>query len=289
MNETGSDEWLANENYEFFQYVPEVFHPGMSPGRPNFAHMAEPKGGVVTGVRTGRMSYADAWALQTRLSGELIRNKRAGYPVAPHHYFLLVEHPPVFTLGKSGDEAHLRLDRAGLAEAQIEYFKINRGGDITFHGPGQLVGYPILDLDQVFTDVHRYVRSIEEMIIRTLAGFGIEGRRDPEHTGVWVPLADGSGRTGKICAIGVHLSRWVTMHGFALNVNTDLGYFNHIVPCGIADPTRTVTSMSALLGGPADMEAVQASVLDVFSDVFGLEVIAGTMQDLISDETDVSR
>jgi len=259
----------------------------MSAGRPNFARMADPTGGV-TVVRTGLVSYADAWALQTRLLEELIRNKRAGYPVEPHHYFLLVEHPPVYTLGKSGDEAHLRLDRAGLDDARIEYFKINRGGDITFHGPGQIVGYPILDLDLVFTDVHRYVRSIEEMIIRTLAGFGITGQRDPEHTGVWVRDPRDSQRYGKICAIGVHLSRWVTMHGFALNVNTDLGYFDHIIPCGIADPGRTVTSMSALLGRPVDLATVQEAILASFTEVFGLNVVQGSMADLVSGETNTN-
>ena len=235
------------------------------------------------------MPYADAWALQTRLHQSLVDNKRAGYPVPGHHYFLLVEHPPVFTLGKGGSEEHLHLGKSGLEEAHIEYFRINRGGDITFHGPGQLVGYPILDLDLVFTDVHRYVRSLEEVMIRMLSGYGITAGRDPKHTGVWIDAADAGGRAGKICAIGVHLSRWVTMHGFALNVNTDLGYFNHIVPCGIADPAKTVTSMSALLGRQVPLTEVSAAVCGEFSRVFELELITGSLADLAAASPELAQ
>lgn len=245
--------------------------------------------GKVTVVDIGQMPYAEAWALQTRLHQSLVDNKRAGYPVPGHHYFLLVEHPPVFTLGKGGSEEHLRLGKTGLEEAHIEYFRINRGGDITFHGPGQLVGYPILDLDLVFTDVHRYVRSLEEVMIRMLAGYGITAGRDPKHTGVWVDAADAGGRAGKICAIGVHLSRWVSMHGFALNVNTDLGYFNHIVPCGIADPAKTVTSMSALLGRTVPLAEVRDAVCAEFSQVFELELHAGGFADLATASPELAQ
>lgn len=231
-------------------------------------------------IRTGRMAYADAWALQTRLHQELVDNKRSGYPHRPRHYFLLVEHPPVYTLGKGGAEEHLRLDADGLMREQIEFFRINRGGDITFHGPGQLVGYPILDLDLVFTDVHKYVRSLEEVIVRLLSRYGISGGRDPRHTGVWVDGVDVPGVKGKICAIGVHLSRWVTMHGFALNVNTDLDYFSHIVPCGIADPQKTVTSMSALLGRQIPLDEVADAVAVEFASVFQLSLETATLTEI---------
>ncbi len=219
----------------------------------------------------GLIPYKEAWDIQTRLHQQLVQNKRAGYPTPQPHYLLLCEHPPVFTLGKSGKEDHLRLETEGLSEKEIEYFKINRGGDITFHGPGQIVGYPILDLDLFFTDVHRYVRSLEEVMIRVLSKYGLEGERDPSYTGVWIRMPDGV-NTLKICAIGVHLSRWVTMHGFAFNVNTNLSYFDHIVPCGIADPDKSVCSLSSLLGKDVPLPVVKAAVAAEFGVVFEREM-----------------
>src|SRR5688572_10827560 len=178
-------------------------------------------------IDLGLIPYKQAWDIQTDLHNQLIANKRAGYPQTQHHYLLLCEHPPVYTLGKSGSEDNLIINEKEREDRQIEYFRINRGGDITFHGPGQLVGYPILDLDLIYTDVHKYVRSLEEVIIRTLAEYGISGHRNDRYTGVWVNTSNSMDESEKICAIGVHLSRWVTMHGFAFNINTDLNYFNH--------------------------------------------------------------
>lgn len=219
----------------------------------------------------GLIAYKKAWDLQTQLLQELIANKKTGYLQPQHHYLLLCEHPPVFTLGKSGSEQHLRINEEELSEHQIEYYKINRGGDITFHGPGQLVGYPILDLDLIFTDVHRYVRSLEEVIINVLKKYDIEGIRNPDYTGVWVKVKRG---TQKICAIGVHMSRWVTMHGFAFNINTDLSYFNHIIPCGITDKDKSVCSLSTLLGEKVDLQQIKDQVMEEFGKVFKLEILA---------------
>ncbi len=208
----------------------------------------------------GRMRWAEAYALQQELVGQRKRNEIADQ-------LLLVEHPPVYTLGKSGSMDHLLLSETELVARGIQFFPINRGGDITFHGPGQLVGYPIMDLECFFTDVHRYVRNIEEVIIRTLADFGLSGYRIKEYTGVWVGGEAGR-QQRKICAIGVHLSRWVTLHGWAFNVNTDLQYFDYIVPCGITDEDKTVTSMAVELGHPVDMDAVKTSLKRHFADVF---------------------
>ncbi len=237
--------------------------------------------GTVSVVDLGLMPYKEAWDLQTKLHQKLVDNKRAGYPQPQLHYFLLCEHPPVFTLGKSGSEEHLKIDAQERDEHQIEYFKINRGGDITFHGPGQLVGYPILDLDLLFTDVHRYVRSLEEVIIRVLHFYGIKGSRNDRYTGVWVDRTHGSGESQKICAIGVHLSRWVTMHGFAFNVNTNLDYFNHIIPCGIADPDKSVCSLRSLLGKDVDLSRIKQQVVDEFSQVFDLTAKTETLDLLV--------
>lgn len=221
-------------------------------------------------VDLGLIPYKEAWDLQTELHNELIANKRAGYPQTQHHYLLLCEHPPVYTLGKSGSEDNLIIDEEERSSREIEYFKINRGGDITFHGPGQLVGYPILDLDLIYTDVHKYVRSLEEVIIRMLKEYGIKANRNPRYTGVWVDIDKSILQAEKICAIGVHLSRWVTMHGFAFNINTDLNYFNHIIPCGIADPDKSVCSMKSLLGHTVDLQEVKQKVSDQFCSVFEL-------------------
>lgn len=232
-------------------------------------------------IDLGLIPYREAWDFQTTLQQSLISNKRAGYPNAPCHYLLLCEHPPVFTLGKSGSENNLLLNENGLARHEIEFFKINRGGDITFHGPGQLVGYPILDLDLIFTDVHRYVRSIEEVIIRTLARFSIDGHREENYTGVWVKTHDDSKPNQKICAIGVHLSRWVSMHGFALNVNTELDYFNHIIPCGIAAPDKSVCSMSSLSRKPVTLQEVKPLLIEEFGVVFERQMNLASVDEIV--------
>ncbi len=219
----------------------------------------------------GRVSYADAWAYQERLHEELIlRKRREDYPEGRKHYLLFCEHPHVYTLGKSGSKEHLLLDEEELRARGVEFFAINRGGDITYHGPGQLVGYPIFDLTGFFTDVHRYVRYLEEAVIRTLAEYDIRAERLEKYTGVWLP-AKGFLPQRKICAIGVHLSRWVTLHGFALNVNTDLSYFGGIVPCGIQEEGKGVTSMQAELGGEVDMEEVKGRLRKHFATLFGFE------------------
>jgi lipoyl(octanoyl) transferase len=227
--------------------------------------------GIVEVVDVGLIPYKEAWDLQTRIHQELVDNKRAGYPKPPRHYFLLCEHPPVFTLGKSGSEENIRINEQERDEYQIEYYKINRGGDITFHGPGQLVGYPILDLDLLFTDVHRYVRSLEEVIIRVLQKYQITGIRSDRYTGVWIEGDHAKDEVRKICAIGVHLSRWVTMHGFAFNINTDLSYFNHIIPCGISDPNKSVCSLSSLLGKDVALQQIKDQVVTEFGVVFDLK------------------
>ena len=220
----------------------------------------------------GQMDYQAAWDFQTLLHRNLVDNKLnskhlplGSYPQA--HHLLLVEHPPVYTLGKSGSMDHLLLSAEEMTRRGIQFFPINRGGDITFHGPGQIVGYPILDLDCFFTDVHRYVRNIEEVIIRTLAEYGIDSQRIPGFTGVWITDAAGD-RFRKICAIGVHLSRWVTLHGWAFNVNTPLEYFDYIVPCGIADEDKTVTSLARELGRPVDLQEVKDKIKRHFAGVF---------------------
>ncbi len=222
-------------------------------------------------IDLGLIPYKEAWDLQTSLHRELVDNKKAGYPNTPHHYLLLCEHPPVFTLGKSGSEENLMLDGVGRTNHGIEYYKINRGGDITFHGPGQLVGYPILDLDLVFTDVHKYVRSLEEVIIRVLKKYQLTGTRNARHTGVWIENDKLNNEAKKVCAIGVHLSRWVTMHGFAFNVHTDLSYFNHIIPCGISDPDKSVCSLSSLLQKDVNLQQVKDQVASEFGLVVELK------------------
>jgi len=220
----------------------------------------------------GLISYADAWRLQTDVNEKLKKAKKAATVLdSPLHELLFCEHPPVYTLGKSGKEEHLQISEQELKERDIQYFKINRGGDITYHGPGQIVGYPVFDLDRFFTDVHRYVRSLEEVVIRTLGDFNLEGGRIPEYTGVWLDIA--SSRPRKICAIGVHLSRWVTMHGFALNVNTNLANYHHIIPCGIDTSQKPVTSMAAELGKELSMPDVRSALKMHFASVFDFNYI----------------
>lgn len=184
---------------------------------------------------------------------------------------IFCEHSHVYTLGKSGSENHLLINKSKLESESIEFFKINRGGDITYHGPGQITGYPIFDLDEFFTDVHKYVRYLEEVIIRTIAEYGLHGVRLKEYTGVWLAPEKEGEPYRKICAIGVHLSRWVTMHGFAFNVNTDLDYFDFIVPCGIDDGDKTVTSLSRELGTIIDMEEVKQKLRHHFKTLFEFE------------------
>lgn len=191
--------------------------------------------------------------------------------LATDHYLLFVEHPPVYTLGKSGDITNVLLSEENLRARGIDFFRTNRGGDITFHGPQQLVGYPILDLEKFYTDIGKYLRNIEEVIIRTLADYGIRGDRSPGETGVWID-PDRKGRERKICAIGVRSSRWITMHGFALNVNTDLNYFNFIIPCGIQN--KQVTSLEKELGHTVDFEEVKEKVKRNFEEVFDAELIS---------------
>src|SRR5690554_4454789 len=205
----------------------------------------------------GQTNYQEAWDRQEALFSDIVAQKNAnrkdGTNQPTDNFMIFTEHPHVYTLGKSGKEENLLLDEHELQEKNATYHKINRGGDITYHGPGQIVGYPILDLDNFFTDIHLYLRTLEEAIILTLAEYGIVAGRYPGYTGVW--LEPDSERARKICAMGVRSSRWVTMHGFAFNVNADLSYFNHIVPCGIDD--KQVTSMEAELGAKQDISEVK--------------------------------
>lgn len=218
----------------------------------------------------GLRPYKETWDLQEALFKEIvalkISNRREEKQCPTPNYFLLVEHPHVFTLGKSGMLSNLLADETQLAAKGAEFYRINRGGDITYHGPGQLVGYPILDLDNFFTDIHKYLRYLEELVIRTLAEYGLKGERSPGETGVWLDVGTPFAR--KICAMGVRASRWVTMHGFALNVNTDLGFFDLMVPCGIRD--KGVTSLNVELGKKEiPLAEVRQKVVWHFADLFG--------------------
>ena len=223
----------------------------------------------------GRMDYQAAWDYQEQLFSAKLKLKSANRDLAPEnqhpisHELLFVEHPHVYTLGKSGKPEHLLLDEAGLKAAEATYYKINRGGDITYHGPGQLVVYPILDLEQFKTDIHWYMRSLEEAVIQTIAHWGIQGGRYPGFTGVWLD-GDDEAKARKICAMGVRTSRWITMHGIALNVNTDMRYFDHIVPCGIDD--KAVASMATEIGETVPMSEVKLRFQQAFSQVFGAEL-----------------
>jgi len=220
----------------------------------------------------GLIDYEKAWEQQEALLNEVVaaktRNRLEGLALETPNHLIFCEHPHVYTLGKSGHPENLLLDEQGLKDKQATYYKINRGGDITYHGPGQIVGYPVLDLENFFTDIHLYLRTLEEAVILTLADFGITGGRYPGYTGVWLD-ADNQ-RARKICAMGVRCSRWVTMHGFALNVNPDLGYFGNIVPCGIND--KAVTSMEAELGRKADMQEVRERLKQHIAELFGMEI-----------------
>ena len=219
---------------------------------------------IVQLVDWGRMSFQEAWDLQGEYQQSIIQEKRAGN--LPDNILIYCEHNPVFTLGKSGKIDHLLFDPTN--NSKFEFFKINRGGDITYHGPGQLTVYPIFDLEQFKRDVHWYVRSLEEAVIQTLSYFDIDGKRIEGYTGVWLQ-DDNSPIQRKICAIGVHLSRWVSLHGLALNVSTELKHFDLIIPCGIQEDHKTVTSMSKELGREVDMEEVKEQLLISFKEVFG--------------------
>ncbi|MFQ5335350.1 MAG: lipoyl(octanoyl) transferase LipB [Flavobacteriales bacterium] len=224
----------------------------------------------------GLIDYGKSCALQEALAAELISRKlktrkgRTENAEAPLHHLILCQHPHVYTLGKSGSKDNLLISEAALLEKGVQFHHINRGGDITYHGPGQLVGYPILDLDCFFTDVHKYLRSIEEAVICTLGDFDINASRYPGFTGVWLDAHDPQ-QARKVCAIGVHMSRWVTTHGFALNVNTDLSYFNSIVPCGIKG--KKVTSMQQELGKSVNIEIVGERIKHHLSEIFKLEFV----------------
>jgi lipoyl(octanoyl) transferase len=217
----------------------------------------------------GRVPYQRAWALQERIQDRLVAAKRASPPETVPHVLLLLEHPHVYTLGKSGDADHLLVSEERLEALGASFHRVGRGGDITYHGPGQLVGYPLLDLDRFFTDLGRYLRTLEAVILRACAEYGVTGTRVDGRTGVWVG-PDARGPERKICAMGVRCSRWVTMHGFALNVTTDLDYFGHIVPCGIDD--RGVTSLAAETDAAVDVEGVRGAVVRHFADQFGAAV-----------------
>lgn len=224
----------------------------------------------------GKMDYQEAWDFQESVFAKTVAKKilnrslPKGQQEATDNFVFFVEHPHVYTLGKSGKEENLLLDESGLEKHNAKYYKINRGGDITYHGPGQLVGYPILDLDNFFTDIHKYLRFLEEAIIRTLSDYQIAAGRIEGLTGVWIDYIEQI-NPRKICAMGVKSSRWVTMHGFALNVNSDLNYFSHIIPCGIDD--KEVTSLSKELGGDVDLKEVKEKVKKHLSDLFEMELV----------------
>lgn len=226
----------------------------------------------------GLIGYKEAWDYQENLLQENVNIKSAlrnaptqNTTLHTQNYFLLCEHPPVYTLGKSGRKENVLIDDDELAARDIAFFNTNRGGDITFHGPQQIVGYPILDLENYYTDIGKYLRNLEELIIVTIAGYGIEGGRSKGETGVWID-AGIPGRERKICAIGVRCSRWITMHGFALNVNTNLDYFKNIIPCGI--PDKQVTSMEKELGYAVDYDEVKQKIKSNFEMIFASEMTA---------------
>lgn len=227
---------------------------------------------IVEVADLGMMDYKRAWDYQESLFKEILdiktRNRREGSDTITPNHFLFTEHPHVYTLGKSGDEHNLLLNEKQLEEKGAVFYKINRGGDITYHGPGQIVGYPVLDLENFFTDIHKYLRLLEEMVILTIAEYGLKGTRSDGETGVWLDVGTPFAR--KICAMGVRASRWVTMHGLGFNVNTDLGYFDNIIPCGIRG--KGVTSMHAELGRQLDQEEVKQKLLKHFAVLFEAEL-----------------
>ena len=227
----------------------------------------------------GVKDYQSSWDFQEKLMKDIIdtkiknRDLPAEERLATSNHLLLVEHPHVYTLGKSGHEENLLAGSDKLKEIDATFVKVNRGGDITYHGFGQIVGYPILDLENFFTDIHLYMRNLEEVIIRTMAEFGLNGERSPGETGVWLDVGKPYAR--KICAMGVKASRWVTLHGFALNVNTDMRYFEYIIPCGIKD--KQVTSLKRELERELtaeEVEDIKVKIRKHFADVFGAEMVS---------------
>ena len=221
----------------------------------------------------GTIDYQEAWDKQEALFSEIVNIKSANRTNNTENftknYLIFCEHPAVYTLGKSGKIEHLLLDEKGLLDNHARFYKINRGGDITYHGPGQLVGYPILNLDYFFTDIHKYLRLLEEAVILTLADYGITAGRSEGQTGVWLE-SDDPFKARKICAMGVRCSRWVTMHGFAFNVNTNLADFKNIIPCGIDD--KAVTSMEAELGEKVNIESVKLKLIQHLAELFNMEI-----------------
>lgn len=227
-------------------------------------------------IHLGLIDYKQAWDYQASLFAKILEVKKANrdLPVEQQqpteNFLIFCEHPHVFTLGKSGDEANLKIKKENLHTIQASYVHTNRGGDITYHGPGQIVGYPVIDLENFFTDIHQYMRLLEEAVIQTLTEFGISSGRIPGLTGVWLD-PDNETRARKICALGVKTSRWVAMHGFAFNVNADLNYFDYIVPCGIDD--KAVTSMEFELGKKQDMKAVEEILKTKLAHLFEMELV----------------
>ena len=221
----------------------------------------------------GLIDYKEAWDYQEKRFNEILdvkkNNRKENRQDPTLSYLLFCEHPHVYTLGKSGDENNLLVNEDYLKSRGATFYKINRGGDITYHGPGQIVGYPILDLDHFFTDIHKYLRYLEEAVILTLADYGIKSTRSDGETGVWLDV--GCERARKICALGVRSSRWVTMHGFAFNVNCDLSYFGNIIPCGIVD--KSVTSMQKELGKEVDMQEVQQKLKGHLKMLFDFQYV----------------
>lgn len=217
----------------------------------------------------GRLAYEPAWTLQEQVQDRLVAAKRASPPEPLPHVLLLLEHPHVYTLGKSGEADHLLVSEERLDAIDATFHRVGRGGDVTYHGPGQLVGYPLFDLDRFFTDLGRYLRTLEEVLIRTCVDYDVTGTRVDGRTGVWVG-PDGRGQERKICAMGVRCSRWVTMHGFAFNVTTNLDYFGHIVPCGIDD--RGVTSLAQEIEGDVEVDDVRDPVVAHVAELFDARV-----------------
>lgn len=230
----------------------------------------------VSYIDLGLIDYKEAWDFQEKLFARIVEQKLANRDkpeiehVTPENFLLFCAHPHVYTLGKTGHQENLLVNEQQLSDLHASFYKINRGGDITYHGPGQIVGYPLLDLDQFFTDIHKYLRFLEETIIRMLAEYGIQGDRYPGYTGVWIDVNDPN-KARKICAMGVRTSRWVTMHGWALNVNSDLSYFGNIVPCGIDD--KAVTSMEKELGQKVSEDEVKEKLRKHFAELFECNVI----------------
>jgi lipoyl(octanoyl) transferase len=235
-------------------------------------------------IYLGKKDYQETWDLQEKIFAKTVEMKISNRKSTPEdqkatpNYLIFVEHPHVYTLGKSGDASHLLLDENGLTEKQAKFYKINRGGDITYHGPGQLVGYPLLDLENFFTDIHKYLRLLEEAIILTLRDYGIEAGRIDGLTGVWLDHVE-QRNPRKICAMGVKSSRWVTMHGFAFNVNADVAYFGNIVPCGI--PDKAVTSLHLELDRPVDEAEARDRVKKHLIDLFEMEEDPEPVTDLL--------